>query len=56
MRMLEDLFRKPKQEVSIVCAALHSWSLLLSIAPQHLIPALFTRYYLCFMGRETMLF
>lgn len=42
MRTLEELFRKSKDEL-VVSAAVFSWCLLLSIAPDHSIPALFAR-------------
>ncbi len=42
MRMFEGLFDKCKEE-AVVTAAVQSWTLLLSIAPDHNIPALFTR-------------
>ena len=43
MRILEELFLKSK-DGAIVSAAVQSWTLLLSIAPDHVIPSLFTRY------------
>ena len=42
MRMFEGLFEKCKEE-AVVTAAIQSWTLLLSIAPDHAIPSLFTR-------------
>ena len=42
MRMFEGLFEKCKEE-AVVTAAIQSWTLLLSIAPDHTIPSLFTR-------------
>lgn len=42
MRIFEELFRKSKEDV-VVTAAVQSWTLLLSIAPDHIIPTLFTR-------------
>ena len=43
MRIFEELFRKSKDEV-VISVAVQSWTLLLSIAPEHIIPVLFTRY------------
>jgi hypothetical protein len=43
MRILEDLFQKSK-DGAIASAAVQSWTLLLSIAPDHVILPLFTRY------------
>ena len=42
MLMFEELFEKSRQE-AIVTAAVQSWTLLLSIAPDHRIPTIFTR-------------
>lgn len=42
MRIFEELFHKCKEEV-VVTAAVSSWTLLLSIAPDHIIPSLFTK-------------
>ena len=42
MRLFEGLFEKSKDE-AVVTAAIQSWTLLLSIAPDHTIPSLFTR-------------
>lgn len=42
MRILEELFHKSK-DGAVVAAAVQSWTLLLSIAPDHVIPSLFAR-------------
>ena len=42
MRILEELFHKSR-DGAIISAAVQSWTLLLSIAPDHVIPSLFKR-------------
>lgn len=42
MRILEDLLRKCREE-AVLTASMLSWTLLLSIAPNHIIPSLFKK-------------
>ncbi len=43
MRVLEEVIQKCKLEL-VVTSAVRSWTLLLSIAPDHSLPVLFTRW------------
>ena len=42
MRIMEEVIRKCKLDL-VVASAVRSWTLLLSIAPDHSLPVLFTR-------------
>ena len=43
LRFCEDLFRKSKKDEVMIASCLNSWSLLLSVAPDHIVPGLFQR-------------
>jgi uncharacterized BrkB/YihY/UPF0761 family membrane protein len=43
LRFCEDLFKKSKRDEVMMVSCAQSWSLLLSVAPNHIIPGLFQR-------------